>query len=124
MIMTVAEKFLQDNELLMESPKPCDLKVGDLVVATNEYGISFPNLVVIGFAKPENEVGGRFIHISSSSPWFPAKRESLTRQGHDGQREPFEVIYSNGEKLKFELDSDTTYSMTPLAQEGVLNDCK
>mgnify|MGYP003430647516 CR=1 FL=1 len=101
--MTVAEKFLQDGNLLMESPKPCDLKIGDLVVFTNEYGVSFPNNVVIGFAK--NEFYGKFIHISSSSPWFPVARESLTRQGSDGQRGFFEVVYSNGEKLNFQ-DTD------------------
>lgn len=97
---TVAEKFLQNGNLLMESPKPCDLMVGDLVVFTNEYGVSFPNNIVIGFAK--NEFYGKFIHISSSSPWFPVARESLTHQGYDGQRGVFEVVYSNGEKLKFQ----------------------
>lgn len=110
MVATVAEKFLQNNEMLKESPKPCDLKIGDHVVFTNEYGISFPNCVVIGFAKPENEVGGRFIHLSSSSPWFPCKREDLTFCGRDRQKS-FAVTYPDGSKLEFQLQFDGSTSL-------------
>lgn len=105
MPITQAEKFLQDNQLLMESPQKCDLKIGTLVVFTNESGISFPNLVVIGFAKPENQVGKRFIHVGGSScPWFPCHRENLTIQGSDGIKEGFTVTYPNGKILKFKPD--------------------
>ena len=98
MAMTQEEKFLHTNELLMESPKPCKFKLGDLVTFTNENGISFPNKVVIGFAKPENEVGGRFVHISTDAPWFPCNPEELTVQGCDTSHS-FTVYYPNGKKF-------------------------
>ncbi len=78
MIMSVVERFLSDNEMLSESPIECDLKVGDIVTFTNEYDVSFENCVIIGFAKPEHFLHGRFIHLNTSAPWFPHKRDELT----------------------------------------------
>jgi hypothetical protein len=69
------------------------LKVGDLVTFTNEYGASFANRIVIGFAKLEDQLHGRFIHLHDEAPWFPVRRESLTLQEN---HEAIEVKYSNG----------------------------
>lgn len=93
MVMSVADRFLNNNEMLIESPQECDLKVGDVVTFTNEYGVSFSNRIVIGFAKPEDQLHGRFIHLHDESPWFPVKRESLTLKENS---EVIEVKYSNG----------------------------
>lgn len=99
--MTVLDRFFSNNEMLLESPKPCSFKVGDVVTFTNEYGVSFSNLIVIGFAKPENEVNGGFVHISTECAWFPVKPETLTVQGQ-GSKKKFTVVYPNGETLDFE----------------------
>jgi hypothetical protein len=98
MVMSVADRFLNNNEMLIESP--CDLKVGDVVTFTNDYGVSFENMIVIGFAKPEHYLHGRFIHISSDSPWFPTKRESLTLETRSNL-ETFPVVYPNGTTIHF-----------------------
>lgn len=64
-------------ELLMQPPEGCDLKVGDKVTYTNDYGVSFHGLTVIGFAK--EPCNGRFVHLDTDSYWFPVKPESLTK---------------------------------------------
>lgn len=68
-----------------EPPVPCDLKVGDTVTFTNEYGVSFDGFVVIGFAK-DTEFHGRFIHAcypgdrayNGCAYWFPKLPGELT----------------------------------------------
>ena len=77
--MTVAEKFYADNEMVNNPPRPCDLKIGDTVKFTNDYGVEFEPHKIIGFTKPEHELHGRFVHIDTDAPWFPVKPESLTR---------------------------------------------
>ena len=71
-------KFYADNEMVNEPPQPCRWQVGDVVKFTNDYGVVFEPFRVIGFTKPEHELHGRFVHINSSSPWFPVSPESLT----------------------------------------------
>lgn len=92
---TVLEKFLSNNDMLRSSPIECDLKIGDIVTFTNEYGVSFPNLIVIGFSKPAQD---RFIHISTDCAWFPVKRSTLTKQE---VTEQFIVKYSDGSSIVF-----------------------
>lgn len=75
--MTMAERFYADNEMVSTPPKQCEFTVGTSVMFTNDYGVQFGPHRVIGFAKPEHEQHGRFIHIDSDSPWFPVKPESL-----------------------------------------------
>lgn len=63
--------------LLMQPPEGCDLKVGDKVTYTNDYGASFHGFTVIGFAKEPRF--GRFVHLDKDSYWVPVSRESLTK---------------------------------------------
>lgn len=56
-------------------PIPCDFKVGDKVVFTNDYGVEF-QLFVRGFC-PEPILNGRFIYVFTDCWWFPVKPESL-----------------------------------------------
>lgn len=55
----------------------CDFKVGDKVTFTNEYGVVFPNHVVVGFANQEQIFNSRFIFIDSDAYWFPKSPEQL-----------------------------------------------
>ena len=93
---TVLEKFLSNNDMLRSSPIECDLKIGDIVTFTNEYGVSFPNLIVIGFNKTLWQ--DRFIHISTDCAWFPVRRSELTKQE---VTEQFIVNYSDGSSIVF-----------------------
>lgn len=66
------------STLEKEPPFPCDLKVGDTVTFTNDYGVSFHGLKVTGFAKKEDCEYGRFIFLNTSCYWFPKTLEQVT----------------------------------------------
>ncbi|SPU49864.1 hypothetical protein [Bordetella trematum] len=69
-------------KLRQEPPFPCDLQIGDRVTFTNEYGVSFAGMRVIGFAK-DDSFYGRFIHLAGpehpGAYWFPHSRQELTK---------------------------------------------
>ncbi len=118
-VLTTSERFYLKNEMLEDSVQECDLKVGNIVTFTNEAGVKFRNLMVVGFSKPENAINQRFIHISTDSPWFPVSRESLElqsaideesdedefnpRKGYVGNI--FEVTYPDGEVVRFKAET-------------------
>ena len=55
-------------KLRTEPPVECEFKVGDTVTFTNEFGVSFPGMIVLGFAD-DDSFYGRFIHAA-----FPGER--------------------------------------------------
>lgn len=65
--------------LAKEPPIACDLRVGDKVTFTNDYGVIFPDMTVRGFDH-EAEEGDRFIYTDSDAWWFPHTRAQLTKQ--------------------------------------------
>ncbi len=70
-------------KLRQEPPSPCSFKVGDRVTFTNEFGVSFRAMRVIGFAN-DDSFYGRFIHIVGpdhpGAYWFPHAPSELTRE--------------------------------------------
>ena len=63
-------------------PAGCPFKVGDTVTFTNEYGVSFPGLKVIGFDTADpywNGKRGKYIHIDSEAYWFPKSPDELKK---------------------------------------------
>ena len=60
-------------------PVPCDFKLGDQVVFTNDYGVPFTDKLVTGFT-PSVEDGGRFIYLDNSAWWFAHTAHSLKHQ--------------------------------------------
>lgn len=54
-----------------------DLKVGDKVMFTNDYGVTFGPHEVLGFCKPSKT--GRCIFLDYDCYWFPAKVENVTK---------------------------------------------
>jgi hypothetical protein len=59
-------------------PKQCQFQVGDTVAYTNEYGVVFPGLTVIGFEKLPDICDDRFIYLNTDACWFPHKESELT----------------------------------------------
>ena len=64
---------------------PCPHKIGDSVIYTNEYGVSF-EMRIIGFSSGELAKYKRFIHLappmtkkaySLGAWWFPVKLSEL-----------------------------------------------
>lgn len=64
------------ESLLTESPFPCDFKLGDTVMFTNEADLVFGPYKVIGFTN--EPLYGRFIHIDYDCYWFPCEPNSLS----------------------------------------------
>lgn len=72
--------MIKDKEYLATlSQKPTratDFKVGDKVTFTNDNGVVFTGLKIIGFSTaPFN---GRFIHIDTDCYWMPKRPDQLT----------------------------------------------
>lgn len=67
------------DEISKTPPVECDFKVGDTVIFTNDYKVSFSDLTVIGFAD-DDLLGGRFIYLDKDSYWFPCAPASLVKQ--------------------------------------------
>lgn len=67
-------KFM--NRLQSVPPVECLFSAGDVVTFTNDQGVSFEGLKVLGFAGEPTH--GRFIHLDKDSWWFPVHPGSLT----------------------------------------------
>jgi hypothetical protein len=103
---TTADRFYANNDMVGQPTRPCGFVIGNAVMFTNECGIEFGPYQVIGFAKPEDEFNGRFIHISTDSPWFPVAPESLTLVETETEPEPEPVeigttIHTNDGSYRF-----------------------
>ena len=56
-----------------------DFKVGDKVVFTNEYGISFPNLTIVAISKDDELFKwGKCIFLNTSTYWHAVHPKSLS----------------------------------------------
>lgn len=75
------EKTFIKKHLCSEPPEPCDFKVNDIVIFTNDYGVSFPGRKVIGFSK-KGEVRHTdcFVHLSGDTPyWFGISPKNIKK---------------------------------------------
>ena len=75
--MSTLERWYNKNSMVNEPPQPCNFKVGDSVIFTNENGVEFGPHKVLGFTTPEDVSHGRFIHIDTDCAWFPVSPDSL-----------------------------------------------
>lgn len=75
-----AGHFGQRLSEIMPNPK-IDFKVGDKVVFTNDYGVSFIDQTIIAIGK-YNDLWkyGHCIFLDNDSYWYPVKPESLSIQ--------------------------------------------
>lgn len=77
-------KLFIPHGLLDESPVLCEFKKGDVVTFTNEFGVVFEGMVVIGFGYPKEDwLKGAFIHIDRPGHecawWFPHRADELKK---------------------------------------------
>lgn len=76
----LAGRFVQRLSDIIPNPK-VDFKVGDKVVFTNDYGVSFADMTIIAISKYDYLWKyGRCIYLDKDSYWFPVKPENLTIQ--------------------------------------------
>ena len=75
-------EFYRDAKLknwdVVDSFPNCDLKVGDIVTFTNDYGVSFKGNKVLGFlSKPDNN---RCVYLDFDCYWFPVRIDELQKE--------------------------------------------
>lgn len=66
------------NSLVAIPPMPCIFNKGDIVTYTNDYGVSFTGIEIIGFGEPIEGRPESFIYLNSESWWCPVASTSLT----------------------------------------------
>lgn len=59
-----------------------DLKVGQKVTYTNDYGVKFEGYTILGFCTPDN---GRCVFLNKDSYWFPVDPKNLTIENKEDE---------------------------------------
>ena len=70
---------LDSDEMTSVPPDGCDLKVGDIVTFTNDYGLEFPGKEIVGFTLPKDELHGKTVYTKGDAYWFPSSPDSLEK---------------------------------------------
>lgn len=67
---------------LAQTHPDTDLKVGDIVTFTNEYGVTFHDKVITGFwhSGIGEQLHDRIVYLAKDSWWFPVSVASLKRK--------------------------------------------
>ena len=75
-----AEQFKQwaSKRNIKLIPSIGEFSVGDVVTFTNDYGVKFHNLTIIGISA-DNSFYGRQIYTNTDSYWFPHKPSELLK---------------------------------------------
>lgn len=81
MAQTHKQDFLQwaqrNNVSVLDAMPNCDLHKGQMVMFTNDYGVTFGPHEVLGFA-PEPTSSGRCVYFDHDAYWLPARPDQLT----------------------------------------------
>ena len=75
------QKFLEwvkrDNVQVVDSLPNVNLHKGQMVMFTNDYGVSFGPHEILGFTPEPNEYGG-CVYFAHDAYWAPCRPEQLT----------------------------------------------
>lgn len=69
----------KDRIQILENIETSDFKIGDIVTFTNEFGVQFENLEILGFRKNQEYLKDREIYLNKSSYWFPVKISEISK---------------------------------------------
>ncbi|MCD8176730.1 MAG: hypothetical protein LUE98_04620 [Tannerellaceae bacterium] len=67
----------KNNIHVASSSELTSLKIGDIVTFTNNYGVSFSGLEVLGFCDPES--WGGCVYLDKESFWHPVNPKNLKK---------------------------------------------
>lgn len=67
----------KDNVNVLNSLEESEFKIGDKVTFTNEFGVQFENLEILGFRKNEEWLPDRKVYLNKSSYWFAVKLSEI-----------------------------------------------
>lgn len=76
MFDTSPGQHLEKSDLSAVAFETCDFKIGDTVTYTNDAGVAFKGLTVLGFSKPHPN--GRTVHLDKDAWWFPVNPNALS----------------------------------------------
>lgn len=80
-------------DLCQTAPAGCAYQLNDVVTYTNEFGVVFAGLQVIGFSNDDNEVK---IHLNGSGWWAGVSESSLAPE-----KEPLYAFRDNEDMVRF-----------------------
>ncbi|MCZ2222542.1 MAG: hypothetical protein LC122_02815 [Chitinophagales bacterium] len=69
----------KENIEVLKSTENSDLKIGDKVTFTNDYGVQFENKEILGFRKNDNFLSDRVVYLDSDAYWFASKLKELKK---------------------------------------------
>lgn len=69
----------KENIEVLNSTENSDLKIGDKVTFTNDYGVQFHNKEILGFRKNDNFLSDRVVYIDSDAYWFASNLKELKK---------------------------------------------
>ena len=73
---TEIKKFVTDKKISSDPLCGENFKVGDKVTFTNDFGVKFHDLKIIGFSNPIYDGSGT-VYLNTDCYWFPKKPQSL-----------------------------------------------
>lgn len=84
-IRDVQKRQFVETQIASVAPVRCELLPGDIVTFTNDYGIEFEGLKILGFV-PSIDPAFRpeaFIYLDTESYWFSVSQASVTFERRD-----------------------------------------
>lgn len=75
-------KKKENVQVLKELPNT-DFKIGDIVTFTNEFGVTFENLEILGFRENADFLPERKVYLNKSSYWFAVKLSEIKKQQYN-----------------------------------------
>ncbi|MCY1659302.1 hypothetical protein [Chryseobacterium sp. SL1] len=69
----------KENVQVLKKLENSDFKIGDIVTFTNEFGVQFENLEIIGFRNNKDFLPDRCVYLNKSSYWFPVKVSEIKK---------------------------------------------
>lgn len=73
----------KENIQVLKELENSDLKIGDIVTFTNEYGVQFENLEILGFRNNTDFMPERTVYLDKSSYWFAVKLSEIKKQNYN-----------------------------------------
>lgn len=70
----------KENVQVLNELQNIDFKIGDIVTFTNEFGVEFENLEILGFRENPDFLPERKVYLNTSAYWFAVKLSEIKKQ--------------------------------------------
>ena len=73
-------QWVKDQDIkVLEKLENSDLRIGDKVTFTNDYGVKFENLEVLGFRNRKDFLPNNVVYLDKDSYWFAVQLKELNK---------------------------------------------